>query len=74
MNIQPDKTTFAPGNFISEDAVRDALQRRSQTDPAPAEGAVPAEQAAGTRRLRRWSVAELIAQAVLRGPAGGVAH
>lgn len=27
-----------------------------------------------TRPLRRWSVAELIAAAVFRTPAGGVAH
>ena len=74
MDTRRDKTTFDAADFVSEVAVRGALSRRSETHPVPADAAGSAAQAAGTRRLRRWSVAELVAQAVPRAPAGGVAH
>lgn len=52
------------GGFISETAVRGELDGPSRTlCPAPR-----------SRRLRRWSVAELIARAVVRPPARDVAH
>jgi hypothetical protein len=55
---------FHAGDFISETAVRGELDGRSRTlCPAPR-----------SRRLRRWSVAELMARAVLRPPARDVAH
>ena len=68
MSNDRSQTTVRAGAFLSEDAVRGALDRRRRdrpTDDAPA---------AGPTQLRRWSVAELIARAVPRPPTGGVAH
>ena len=58
------QTTFRAGAFISEDAVRGALVRRAPSRPTKQ------EPTAGRGPLRRWSVAELIARAVPRPPAG----
>ncbi len=87
MNNQFETTAFPAGDFISERAVRGAPARRPQrapTHPAQARDGQPAERetaadgpsprASRSRRLRRWSVAELIAQAVARPHTGGVAH
>ena len=68
MSNHLSQTTFRAGAFISEDAVRGALERRPRrrsTNDGPA---------AGPTQLRRWSVAELIARAIPRPPTGGVAH
>ena len=68
MSNDRSQTTYGAGAFISEDAVRGALERRRRgrpTNDAPA---------ARPTRLRRWSVAELIARAVPRPPTGGVAQ
>lgn len=68
MSNDRNQTTFRARVFVSEDAVRGALKRRRRgrpTNNAPA---------AGRTQLRRWSVAELIARAIPRPPAGGVAH
>ncbi len=86
MNKELDNTAFLAGDFISENAVRGALERRPRTLPtrvaeagdrqstdlSAVEDASPRTSRA--RRLRRWSVAELIARAVARSPTGGVAH
>jgi hypothetical protein len=68
MSNDRNQTTFRAGAFLSEDAVRGALERRRRDRPA---NNAPAS---GRTQLRRWSVAELIARAVPRPPAGGVAH
>ena len=68
MSNDRSQRNFRAGAFISEDPVRSALERRPRRHPT---NDVPA---AGTTQLRRWSVAELIARAVPRPPAGGVAH
>ena len=68
MTNDRNHTTCRTGAFVSETAVRSALQRRHRRRPnndAPA---------AARTQPRRWSVAELIARAVPRPPAGGVAH
>ncbi len=78
----------ANGGFVTEDAVRGAMSRRWRTRARSAGAARPARSGAvgpgaadrATRRanrsvaLRRWSVAELIANGVARPPAGGTAH
>lgn len=56
--------------FISEDAVRGAFRRRARSQQS--NGA--ATPAAGRTPLRRWSVADLLASALARQPAGGVAY
>lgn len=77
MNDKLTKTTFLPGDFISQGAVRAALDRRSRTRGKRAtatredrasrvQTSVPPAQP--LRPLRRWSVATLIAGAV-RGTA-----
>ncbi len=78
MSKEPTRTDFPAGNFISENAVRAVFggrPRRSPTAPThtgdavvahPLEGSSGA--GSGTRRLRRWSVAELIARAVPSPP------
>ena len=81
MRTEPTRTEFRGGDFISENAVRAVIGRgrpTSRTSPPRAVKAVPAHvSAAGTdtsgpagrgRRLRRWSVAELIARAVAPPP------
>jgi hypothetical protein len=67
MNDERNQTTFRAGAFVSEDAVRSALERRRRGRP------ITNTPAARRTPLRRWSVAELIARAVPRPPAGGVA-
>ncbi len=42
--------------------------------PTPRGSDASAPRPTGPTKLRRWSVAELIAQAVPRPPAGGLAH
>ncbi len=64
-------TTHVGGEFVTEDAVRGGLARRRQarasTTKAPRRANRP-----GT--LRRWSVAELIANGIPRPPAEQTAH
>lgn len=87
MNTDFNNSGSHAGDFISESAVRGALRRRPRarstttayaaadhrTDSAArTDDASP--RAGGSRRLRRWSVAELIANAVPRPTKGGVAH
>jgi hypothetical protein len=84
MNKELDATTFRPGAFTPETAVRGALERRTRSlSNHEASGGVsqPTDAAGDSssrgnrpRLLRRWSVAELIAGALARPPAGGVAH
>ena len=84
MNKELDTTTFRPGAFISETAVRGALERRTRSLPTHAGGAGrrhpsdtvgdPSSRVSRPRRLRRWSVAELLAGALARSPAGEVVH
>jgi hypothetical protein len=83
MNKELDNTALGAGDSISENADRGALDRRARilpTDPTvasdgrPIELPTPDEDARRSRRHRRWSVAELIARAGARPPAGGVAH
>ena len=61
------KTTALTGEFISEDAVRGALARRTNEKPkSPGRSARP---------LRRWSVAELLARALVAPPrVDGMSH
>ena len=81
MSNEPTSTEFPAGDFISENAVRAAFGRRRSTSPASpahAVNGVPGHSSAdgedtpgptgGARRLRRWSVAELIARAVVSRP------
>jgi hypothetical protein len=84
MNTQNDTGTYVAGTFITENAVRGALERRRQTVPARAgdaeEVSVPSSAGDASRRdrrprrLRRWSVADLLARAAARPPTGGLAH
>jgi hypothetical protein len=77
MSKEPTRTDFPAGDFISENAVRAVFGRRRPTSPRAVNG-VPAHSSAtdedaspptgGARRLRRWSVAELIARAVAPPP------
>ena len=75
MSTKPTSTEFPAGDFISENAVRAVFGRRRPTSPttsaramngphASAAGGDTSASAGSTRRLRRWSVAELIARAV----------
>jgi len=68
MSNDRNQTTFRAGASVPENAVRGALEqryrRRASNDPP----------ASGPTQLRRWSVAELIARAVARPQAGGIAH
>ena len=78
MSKEPIRTEFPAGYFISENAVRAVFARRRPTPPttpAHTDNAVPADspedtsrRAGGTRRLRRWSVAELIARSISPPP------
>ena len=81
MRTEQTRTEFRGGDFISENAVRAVIGRgrpTSRTTPPRAMNAVPAHfsaaradasgPAGGGRRLRRWSVAELIARAVAPPP------
>ena len=78
---EPTRTDFRAGDFISENAVRAVFGRRRPTSPTTpthtgngvpthsrATGEEPSGPAGGTRRLRRWSVAELIARAAAPPP------
>ncbi len=68
MSEQSKKTTFRPGDFFSDRATRGVLnQRRTPT----ADDARASDEARRPARLRRWSVADLIAQAAARPPAPG---
>ena len=74
MSREPTRTDVHAGDFISENAVRGVFARRRQSSPTtPVRGAgdVGADRPEDTsrradrpRRLRRWSVAELIARSV----------
>lgn len=64
MNKNLLTTAFQPGDFISEAGVRGELDGRSRTTR-------PEDR---PRRLRRWSVAELMARAVARPAARNAAH
>ena len=77
MSDEPTRTEFPAGDFISEKAVRAVFGRRRPISPTTPEHAVNGTRAhssaaredswrpaGGARRLRRWSVAELIARAV----------
>ena len=78
MSKEPTKTAFPAGDFISENAVRAVFGGRRSPSPSPTAytgDAVPTHSpedssgpASGARRLRRWSVAELIARAVAPPP------
>ena len=74
MSDAPTKTGFPTGDFISENAVRTVFGRRrpaSRSTTGLTENGLPAHSSAaredtvgpagGARRLRRWSVVELIA-------------
>ena len=87
MNKELENPTFLSGDFVSEKATRGAFNRRRRnlpTDAADSRDGRPTELTAasddaGPRAsrpgpLRRWSVGELIARAVVRPPTGGVAH
>ncbi len=85
MNKGLRRTAFRPGDFISGSAVRDALGPQTPRTEAPdsehhrpAKDAAVAAQASTPRSrvkpLRRWSVAELLAEAVSRPPTGTVAR
>jgi hypothetical protein len=78
MSKEPTKTEFPAGDFISENAVRAVFGGRrppsrsrgaytghAVTAHSPEDSSGPA---GGARRLRRWSVAELIARAVAPPP------
>ena len=83
MNIKQHRTD-ASGGFVTEDAVRGALSRRRQaraktaiaarTDRSGPRGHSSndreSRRAKGAAVLRRWSVAELIANGVARPPVG----
>jgi hypothetical protein len=81
MSKEPISTDFPAGDFIFENASRAVFGRRRPTSPTipghavngvPAHSSVTDEgtsaSASGGRRLRRWSVAELIARAVAAPP------
>lgn len=70
MGNDPRDTTSGAGTSSFEDAVRGALQRRPEARPSNR----PVGTAGGPTKLRRWSVAELIARATPRPPAGGASH
>jgi hypothetical protein len=80
MNKEPHSTAF-----ISENAVRGALDRRWRNLRADVDAGdgrpiqIPAGDHAvaptnRSRRLRRWSVADLIARAIARPPNAGLAR
>jgi hypothetical protein len=66
MSRQSTITTFRPGDFISERATRGVLNRWR---PSTTDEARSSDEARRPARLRRWSVADLIAQAAARPPA-----
>ena len=87
MSSQATPTDFPAGDSPSASAVRGAFTRRrrrapgspvNQVDGVPArppgpgrDGSAPT---AGSRRLRRWSVAELVARAVVAPRTEGMGH
>lgn len=74
MNSEAPQTALPGEDFSSNDAARGALHRRAGNrrtdapDHARSDTPVPADDASARakrpRRLRRWSVAELVARAV----------
>jgi len=87
MNKELENPAVRSGDFVSDHASRGAFNRRRRNLPidaansrdgrpteltAAADDALPGASRPGP--LRRWSVAELIARAVVRPPTGGVAH
>jgi hypothetical protein len=81
MSKEPTNSGFPAGDFISENAVRAVFGRRRPTSPtirahtvngrpehSSADGADTSRPAGEPRRLRRWSVAELLARAVAPPP------
>jgi hypothetical protein len=79
MSTQSTNTTYRPGD-VSERAARSVLNRRRRRptttagrahEPTPANSIVAGDPLSQARRptlLRRWSVADLIAQAAARAP------
>ena len=87
MSKHATKTTFRPGDSIttSERATRRVLHRGRRTSSptvtqpvadvaAPSTAAERGASQRRPRRLRRWSVADLIAQAAARPPVAGTSH
>ncbi len=87
MSSQSTRADFLAGDFSSESAVRGVFIRRRRRAPgssandvdgvharSPAAGADHSAPAAGPRRLRRWSVAELVARAVAAPPTERMVH
>jgi hypothetical protein len=81
MSKEPTNTRFRAGDFISENAVRGVFGQRRPTSPtipahavsgmpehSSAPGAETSPPPSEVRRLRRWSVAELLARAVAPAP------
>jgi hypothetical protein len=81
MSKETTRTNFPAGDFISENAVPAVSGPRRPTPPtararadngvpphSPAAGEETSSAASGARRLRRWSVAELIARALAPPP------
>jgi hypothetical protein len=81
MNKELTRTHSIAGDFISENAVRGVFVRRRRMPPttptkpvttlpanSPAAGDDTPSPTEGQRPLRRWSVAELIARAVVAPP------
>jgi hypothetical protein len=65
MSTQSTKTRFRLGDFISERATRRVLNPGRTSTPDEVRSA---DQARRPASLRRWSVADLIAQAAARPP------
>ncbi len=85
MNNEFDKTASPGGDFISKTAAGAPVEQPPRTAPAdatspgratelPTDADHPSLGVSGSRRLRRWSVAELLAQAVARPASSGLAH
>lgn len=90
INDDLERTTSEAGAFVFDDALRGGIEwgprdraslergplERGSLERGPRDRASDgtASPAAGRAKLRRWSVAELIARAVPRPPAGGVAR
>ena len=60
MSNEPTRTDFRPEGFVSENAVRAGNGVPAESAPAGKDTPALAD---GARRLRRWSVAGLIAHA-----------
>ena len=68
MSNDRNQTSFRAGASVAENDSRSALEQRDRGR------ASNDARAGGPTQLRRWSVAELIAGAVARPQAGGIAH